>query len=177
MGTFEHAVEVDFSYLESVRGQHIFTKEICHEMTRRQQWGKGFGIMKKTLDLAITTGRSEELYNLHLKLAKDMETELAAKSGQAAEQENNLVKFAQTINNPVHVKTKGRKSKRVKGFNDEMSKKRKSKKRKTYGHCEISNNDAESSIVENNIHDIDEQELETRGMYLTLVFLFCTLYI
>ena len=58
-----------------------------------------------------------------------------------------------------------------------MSKKRKSKKRKTYGHCEISNNDAESSIVENNIHDIDEQELETRGMYLTLVFLFCTLYI
>jgi len=132
LGTFEHAVEVNFTHLDNLRGQHIFTKEVCQEMTRRQQWGKGFGIMKKTLDLAITTGRSDELYKLHLKLAKEMETEIAARNGEAIEQENDIVEFARTISNPVHVKRKGRKSKRAKGFNDEATRKHhKAKKRKT----------------------------------------------
>ena len=36
-GTVEHAVELDFSYLESIRGCHVFTKEIHQEMTRKQQ--------------------------------------------------------------------------------------------------------------------------------------------
>jgi hypothetical protein len=130
VGMFEYDMEVtNFTFLENLRGQHIFTKEICQEMTRRQQWGKGFGIMKKTLDLAITAGRSEELYNLHLKLAKEMETAIAAKNGQAVEQDNSI-EFACTISNPVHVRTKGRKSKRAKGFNDETNR-NKGKKRKT----------------------------------------------
>ena len=34
-GTVEHAVELDFSYLESIRGCHVFTKEIHQEMTRK----------------------------------------------------------------------------------------------------------------------------------------------
>jgi hypothetical protein len=131
VGMFEYDMEVtNFTFLENLRGQHIFTKEICQEMTRRQQWGKGFGIMKKTLDLAITTGRSEELYNLHLKLAKEMETAIAAKNGQAVEQDDSI-EFACTISNPVHVRTKGRKSKRAKSFNDETNRNHKGKKRKT----------------------------------------------
>ena len=48
-GTIEHVVEVNLSHLESIRGRHVFTKEVYHEMTRKQQWGKGFGLMKKHL--------------------------------------------------------------------------------------------------------------------------------
>lgn len=46
-------------------------------MTQKQQWGKGFGIMKKVLNLAITTGRVEELYEIHEKFSKELESEMA----------------------------------------------------------------------------------------------------
>ncbi|CAG8453906.1 16036_t:CDS:2 [Cetraspora pellucida] len=42
---------------------------------------KGFGIMKKALNLAISTGRSEELYEMHSRLVNKMENEIAKNKG------------------------------------------------------------------------------------------------
>ncbi|CAB5342892.1 unnamed protein product [Rhizophagus irregularis] len=109
-GMVEYMVEVDLSHLENIRGHHVFTKEICQEMTRKQQWGKTFGIMKKTLDLAIETGRIEELYELHENLAKELESEMV----QIVQGDHNT-EFAQTISNPVRIITKGQKPKNMSG--------------------------------------------------------------
>jgi hypothetical protein len=106
-GTVEHATKVDFSHLENIRGHYVFTKEVREEMSQKQQWGRGFGIMKKTLNLAIATGRMKELYEVHLRLAKEMEAEIA---GQVKNGES-IVEFASTISNPIGIKTKGRKPK------------------------------------------------------------------
>ncbi|CAG8650518.1 11142_t:CDS:2, partial [Gigaspora rosea] len=115
--TSEHPMQVDFSHLESIRGSHIFTKPVNNKMIRRQQWGKGFGMLKKALNLAIIANRSEEPYEIHEKFIKEIEEEL--------ENEKNLIvrnngpqEFAQTVKNPIGVKTKGRKGKRIKAFND-----------------------------------------------------------
>src|SRR6185436_13027818 len=62
--------------------------------------------MKKTLNLAIATGRVEELYEVHSKFIKDMEAEIV---GQA--KNGDITKFASTISNPVVTRKKGRKSK------------------------------------------------------------------
>ncbi|CAG8680211.1 4565_t:CDS:2 [Cetraspora pellucida] len=115
----EPSAQIDFSHLESIRRCHIFTDEVQHKLTRKQQWGKGFGLMKKTLDLAIATGRAEELYELYLNLFKKMEIEIATKEGQLVEQNDDKNNFISTISNSVNVRTKGRKKhKREKDFND-----------------------------------------------------------
>ena len=101
--TVEHIVEIDLSFLESIRRCHVFTKEICQEITRKQQWGKGFGIMKKTLNLAITMGRLDELYEFHEKFVKEMEAEITAQTLQG----NDIFEFACTINNPHSIRSKG----------------------------------------------------------------------
>jgi hypothetical protein len=72
-------------------------------------------MMKKTLDLALATGRADELYEMHERLAKGMELELTTREGRAIEADDNITKFASTISNPVAVKTKGRKSKKKGG--------------------------------------------------------------
>ncbi|CAB5383719.1 unnamed protein product [Rhizophagus irregularis] len=87
-----------------------FTKEHHEEMTQKQQWGKGFGIMKKVLNLAITTGRVEELYEIHEKFSKELESEMAQ-----TVQGNDVTEFAHTISNPLSIRTKGRKPKNVNG--------------------------------------------------------------
>ncbi|CAG8672713.1 7752_t:CDS:2 [Cetraspora pellucida] len=91
------SAQIDFSHLESIRRCHIFTDEVQHKLTRKQQWGKGFGLMKKTLDLAIATGRAEELYELHLNLSKKMEIEIATKEDQLVEQNDDKNNFISTI--------------------------------------------------------------------------------
>ena len=105
-GMIEHITEVDFSHLNTIRGNYIFTEKVCEEMTQKQQYGKGFGIMKKTLNLAIATGKTEEFYEIHLKLATEMEAEITGKIN-----DNNIIEFASTISNPIGVRTKGRKPK------------------------------------------------------------------
>jgi hypothetical protein len=67
--------------------------------------------MKKTLNLAIETGRIEELNEIHEKLAREMESDMAQ-----IVQGNDITEFSCTISNPVSVKTKGRKSKNVNGM-------------------------------------------------------------
>ncbi|RIB14386.1 hypothetical protein C2G38_2322942 [Gigaspora rosea] len=69
--------------------------------------GKGFGMLKKVLNLAIVTNRAEELYEIHKKLVKEMENEIKSQNSQAITENNELQEFAHTINNPVSVKTKG----------------------------------------------------------------------
>ncbi|RIB20942.1 hypothetical protein C2G38_2034806 [Gigaspora rosea] len=51
-----------------------------------EQWRKGFGIMKKALNLAISTGRAEELYEMHSRLVNEMEIEIARNEGRTIEQ-------------------------------------------------------------------------------------------
>lgn len=58
--TVEYIVQMDFLHLVSIRGSYVFTEEVCQEMTHKQQWGKGFGILKKTLNLAIAAGIIDE---------------------------------------------------------------------------------------------------------------------
>ncbi|CAG8490038.1 14766_t:CDS:10 [Cetraspora pellucida] len=60
---------------------------------------KGFGIIKKVLDLSIATGRYEELYEIHLDLMKEMKMELKT--------DNNHNNFITMINNPVGIHSKG----------------------------------------------------------------------
>ena len=91
--------------------------------------------MKKTLNLAIATGRTEELYKIHLKLAKEMETEIVSQVKNG----NDIIEFASTINNPISIKTKGWKPK---GF-DYINANRKGKKREEF---ESDQNDKENII-------------------------------
>ncbi|RIB21559.1 hypothetical protein C2G38_2176301 [Gigaspora rosea] len=113
-----NAIHIDFSHLEDICGSHIFTKHISHEMVCRERWGKGFGMLKKILNLAIVTNRAEELYKIHEKLVKEMKNEIKSQNSQAITENNELQEFAHTINNPTSVKTKGRSSKRIKAFNN-----------------------------------------------------------
>ncbi|CAG8613659.1 12268_t:CDS:2 [Gigaspora rosea] len=64
--------------------------------------GEEFGIMKKTLNLAIAAGRVEELYEIHKNFTGQMENKVVSRSG------DDHAEFALTINNPVSVRTKGR---------------------------------------------------------------------
>jgi hypothetical protein len=105
--TVEPIAETTFSHLENIRDNYVFTEEVRKEISQKQQYGRGFGIMKKTLNLAIATGRTEELYEIHLKLANEMEAEIInqVKNG------DNIAEFASTISNPLVIKKKGRKPK------------------------------------------------------------------
>ncbi|CAG8641981.1 hypothetical protein C2G38_2294093 [Gigaspora rosea] len=90
-GAVEYAsVNVDFSYLENIWRTYVFTAK-----------GEGFGIMKKTLNLAIAAGRVEELYEIHKNFIGQIENEVVSRSG------DDYAEFALTINNPVSVRMKG----------------------------------------------------------------------
>ncbi|RIB20915.1 hypothetical protein C2G38_2034822 [Gigaspora rosea] len=66
--------------------------------------GKRIWYYKKTLNLAIATGRIEELYEIHKNFASEMEDEVVNKVKNG----NNIAEFALTISNSTRVKTKGR---------------------------------------------------------------------
>ncbi|CAB5359026.1 unnamed protein product [Rhizophagus irregularis] len=105
--TIEYIIQMDFLHLESIRGSYVFTEEVRQEMTHKQQWGKGFGIMKKTLNLAIAAGRIDEFYEIHARFAKEIEDEISEQVINGG----NCNDFANTISNPIHVRKKGRKPK------------------------------------------------------------------
>ncbi|CAB5382763.1 unnamed protein product [Rhizophagus irregularis] len=100
-------MQMDFLHLESIRGSYVFTEEVRQEMTYKQQWGKGFGIMKKTLNLAIAAGRIDELYEIHVRFAKEIKDQISKQVINGG----NCNDFANTISNPIHVRKKGRKPK------------------------------------------------------------------
>ncbi|CAG8849828.1 8039_t:CDS:2, partial [Gigaspora margarita] len=60
-----------------------------------------FGIIKKTLNLAIAMRRYDELYEIHLNLSKEMEIELITNSRHNILNNDDPVEFATTINNPI----------------------------------------------------------------------------
>ena len=64
--------------------------------------------MKKILNLAITTGRIEELYEIYEKLGKEIECELVQ-----IVQGNNVMEFAYTISNLHSIRTKSQKPKNI----------------------------------------------------------------
>ncbi|CAG8521462.1 7985_t:CDS:2 [Racocetra fulgida] len=66
------------------------------------------------------TNRIEELYKIYENLTKEMELKLIKENDQI--EYNDSEEFACTINNPISIKTKGRNSKRIKGFNDKVRK-------------------------------------------------------
>jgi len=66
--------------------------------------------MKKVLNLAIATGRVKELYEMHEKLNKELESEMAQ-----TVQENDVIEFAHTISNLLSIRTKGQKPKNANG--------------------------------------------------------------
>ncbi|CAG8487169.1 10317_t:CDS:2, partial [Cetraspora pellucida] len=119
-GSFEHNLQVNFTQLDSIHGHHVFTNKVRKEMSHKQQWDEEFGILKKTLELVIATGRYKKLYELHLKLSKEIKMELT-KTNSHNVLNNNSVEFATTISNPVGVHSKGQKPKNAsaKAFNDD----------------------------------------------------------
>ncbi|CAG8520501.1 946_t:CDS:2 [Cetraspora pellucida] len=119
-GLFEHNLQVNFTQLNSIRSCHVFTNKVRKEMLHKQQWGEGFGILKKTLELVIATGKYKKLYELHLKLSKEMKMKLT-KTNDHNVLNDNSVEFATTISNPVGIYSKGQKPKNAsaKAFNDD----------------------------------------------------------
>ncbi|CAG8792486.1 20490_t:CDS:2, partial [Gigaspora rosea] len=91
----KNITHMDFSTLENIHGKHVFSKSVHHEMIHRHQWGKGFGMMKKTLNLAIMTNKTKELYKIHENFAKEMELELMKGNDQIVH--NNFEELAHTI--------------------------------------------------------------------------------
>ncbi|CAG8703088.1 23779_t:CDS:2, partial [Cetraspora pellucida] len=91
----EHIAQVDFSPLENIREKHVFSKPVQHEMICRHQWEREFGMIKKTLNLAIITNRTGELYKIHENFTKEIEFELVKENDHT--KHNNLEKFAYTI--------------------------------------------------------------------------------
>lgn len=98
----EYVADINFSYLKTIQENYIFTKEVCEELFQKQLYRKRFDIMKKTLNLVIATGRVEELYQIHVKLAKKMEAEI---DGQV-ENNDNITEFTSTISNPISIRKK-----------------------------------------------------------------------
>ncbi|CAG8451332.1 1561_t:CDS:2 [Racocetra fulgida] len=127
IGQFEHNLQVNFTHLNNIRGDYVFTSKVHKEISHKKLWGEGFGVMKKTLDLAIAMGKYDELYDMHLKLANKMEIELIRNNGHNIQNDDDPAQFAITISNPIGVYSKGRKPKngRLISFNDNKYKKRK----------------------------------------------------
>ncbi|KAF0536681.1 protein far1-related sequence 11-like [Gigaspora margarita] len=117
-GTFKHEVRVDFCYIDSICGQYVFTPKVQHQLKSQALYGKGFGLMKKTLNLAIETRCTEELYRLHQRFIEEMEKQLAEKEGHII-QSNDKNDFYGTISNPLQSRMKRRKChKRIASFNN-----------------------------------------------------------
>ncbi|CAG8771738.1 31391_t:CDS:2, partial [Racocetra persica] len=101
-GAFENDVQVDFSLIDLIRSQYIFTPKIQHHIRSCALYGKGFGLMKRTLNLAIQT-----------------EPEQEGRVLQSDDEYNYEI-----INNLLKPQTKGRKhQKRIAAFNDSARKK------------------------------------------------------
>ncbi|CAG8635878.1 9411_t:CDS:1 [Cetraspora pellucida] len=98
-GAFENDVQVDFSLIDLIRGQCVFTSKIQHHIRSLTLYGKGFGLMKKTLNLAIQTGCTEELYELHQQFINKMEKQLAKQEGCVLQSDDEY--NYETINNPL----------------------------------------------------------------------------
>ncbi|CAG8585521.1 8008_t:CDS:1, partial [Scutellospora calospora] len=85
--------------------------------------------------------RTEEIYKIHKNFTKEIELELIKKNNKT--EYNDLEEFACTISNPISVRTKGRKSKRIKDFNDNTNISKGKNKKKQISQVEYnkSNND------------------------------------
>ncbi|CAG8526714.1 11780_t:CDS:2, partial [Racocetra fulgida] len=69
-----------------------------------------------TLNLVITTRRYNELYEMHINLSREIEMELITNNRYNV-LNNDPVKFATTINNPISINSKGQKPKNAKNNN------------------------------------------------------------
>ncbi|CAG8773558.1 11102_t:CDS:1, partial [Gigaspora rosea] len=68
-----------------------------------------FGLMKKALDLAVSTSQAKEFYKIYLKLIEEIKNEIARKTKKNLGQDNDLTEFtefAHTINNPISIRLK-----------------------------------------------------------------------
>ncbi|CAG8778636.1 13856_t:CDS:1, partial [Cetraspora pellucida] len=72
-GAFENDVQVDFSLINLICGQCIFILKIQHYIRSHALYEKDFGLIKRILNLAIQTGHTEELYELHQQFINEME--------------------------------------------------------------------------------------------------------
>ncbi|CAG8630529.1 7216_t:CDS:2, partial [Cetraspora pellucida] len=103
--SFEQDFQVDFAHLNNIRDNYVFTSKVR---------------------------RYNELYEIHHRLANEMEMELILDrrsniSDNDTPQFNDTIQFAATISNPVNIHSKGRKPKNEKAiaFKDNKYKKQK----------------------------------------------------
>ncbi|CAG8526429.1 6444_t:CDS:2, partial [Cetraspora pellucida] len=105
---------------------------------------KGFGMMKKTLNLAIMTNRTNEPYKIYENFIKKIELKLIKKNNET--EYNDSEEFACTISNPISVRTKSRKSKKIKGFNDNTNISKGKNKKKQILQVEYNKSDNDNDV-------------------------------
>ncbi|RIB04687.1 hypothetical protein C2G38_2048232 [Gigaspora rosea] len=162
-GTFEHEIQTDFSFIDSIHGKCVFTSKIQHHVKSRALYGKGFGLMKRTLNLAIEAGCTEELYELYQQFIKRIEKQLAEQEGRIMHSENE--DDYETISNPLKPRTKGRKHHKCIMAYNEGSRKKVLTESTNIQHTNnlISSNSSESIDISNvgrQVQTIQEQERE-----------------
>ncbi|CAG8768167.1 2087_t:CDS:2, partial [Cetraspora pellucida] len=87
---------------------------------------------------------TNELYKIYENFTKEMELELIKENNET--EHNNLEEFAHTISNPISVRTKGRKSKRIKGFNDNTNISKSKNKKKQIPQVEYNKSDNDNDV-------------------------------
>ncbi|CAG8608969.1 1931_t:CDS:2, partial [Cetraspora pellucida] len=159
-----HAIHIDFSHLEDTCRNHIFTKHISREMTRREQWEKGFGILKKALNLAIMTNRTEELYEIYAKLIKEMENKIESQDSQVITENNKLQEFTCTINNLISIKTKGRSRNNMSDTESISNMEETPVNKRKCGICNLKGHNARtcSNLAESNIVELESANINEK---------------
>jgi hypothetical protein len=88
---------IEYSYLDIVRGGNVFTPELKEIVTDRQQYAKACGLQKKAYNLAKKLGQELEYINLLNNFIVSMESE-----------KENTDEIQRKITNPIYVKPRGR---------------------------------------------------------------------
>lgn len=94
---------MEYSYLNIVRGENIFTPELKVVLNDRQQYAKAHGLQKKAYNLAKWLGQESEYINLLNEFIYSMEVSL-----NEADDKENTDENQRKITNPICIRTRGR---------------------------------------------------------------------
>ncbi|GES88875.1 protein FAR1-related sequence 5-like [Rhizophagus clarus] len=94
---------MEYSYLDIMRGGNVFTPELKEIVTDRQQYAKACGLQKKAYNLAKQLGQESEYINLLNNFILSMEVSLNEMNDK-----ENTDEVQRRISNPIYVKPRGR---------------------------------------------------------------------
>ena len=94
---------MEYSYLNMMRGGNIFTPELKEAVNDHQQYARACGLQKKAYNLAKRLGQESEYINL----LNDFIYSMEVSSNEAGDKEN-TDESQRKISNPIYVKPRGR---------------------------------------------------------------------